>query len=379
MSVFEIYQRDGGAKFMRPIHNRAEYLSSRNTDHQRQTLKTVRAGDEKRKTDLTQMNYSCLPNPDGSLKGSKTASKSVGMDIDFKAPKELSAEEQQAWLQTRMAGVPGLVLSKKDELGLQMLERSATKGYHLVFRRREDLSQEENLRWASELLGVKYDDKAKDITRVFFTTTADENELLFLDDEIFDATPAEQGDTQGSGTSVTSETSHLGQTPCVAYDAEATYNGMLFKDIIGKYWELFNDGKMPTDGDRNSLTFELALTLRNICGFSLERLMQVIPNYWTNPDGTCSQEDLTEWCKTIENALKEPRKGMPYRLKQVLQALKSTAGVKACGGTLTSPPPMPKKLPPLVKLLTKNVPWFYKPAVASAIFPALSASYPFAP
>ena len=373
MSVFEIYQRDGGAKFMRPIHNRAEYLSSRNTDHQRQTLKTVRAGDEKRKTDLTQMNYSCLPNPDGSLKGSKTASKSVGMDIDFKAPKELSAEDQQAWLQTRMAGVPELVLSKKDELGLQMLERSATKGYHLVFRRREDLSQEENLRWASELLGVKYDDKAKDITRVFFTTTADENELLFLDDEIFDATPAEQGDTQGSGTSVTSETSHLCQTPCVTHDPEATYNGMLFKDIIGKYWELFNDGKMPTDGDRNSLTFELALTLRNICGFSLERLMQVIPNYWTNPDGTCSQEDLTEWCKTIENALKEPRKGMPYRLKQVLQALKSTAGVKACGGTLTSPPPMPKKLPPLVKLLTKNVPWFYKPAVASAIFPALGA------
>ena len=358
---------------MRPVLNREDYLALRNGGEQQAVLKAVRSGYEQRKHDLVQMNYSCLPNPDGSLKGSKTASRSVGMDIDFKAPKELSAEEQQAWLQTRMAGVPELVLSKKDELGLQMLERSATKGYHLVFRRHEDLSQEENLRWASELLGVKYDDKAKDITRVFFTTTADENELLFLDDEIFDATPAEQGDTQGSGTSVTSETSHLCQTPCVAYDAEARYNGMLFKDIIGKYWELFNDGKVPTDGDRNSLTFELTVTLRHICGFSLERLMQVIPNYWTNPDGTCSQEDLVEWRKTIENALKEPRKGMPYRLKQVLQALKSTAGVKACGGTLTSPPPMPKKLPPLVKLLTKNVPWFYKPAVASAIFPALGA------
>jgi hypothetical protein len=62
---------------------------------------------------------------------------------------------------------------------------------------------------------------------------------------------------------------------------------------------------------------------------------------------------------------------MPYRLKQVLQALKSQQGVKACGGTLTTPPPMPKKLPPLIKLLTKNVPWFYKPAVANAVFPAL--------
>ena len=363
MSVFEIYQKDGGAKFMRPILTREEYLSSRNTDMQRQTLKSVREGEEKRKADLTQMNYSCLPNPDGSLKGSKTASRSVGMDIDFKAPKELSADEQRAWLAKQMAGVPELVLSKRQELGLQMLERSATKGYHLVFRRREDLSQEENLHWASELLGVKFDDKAKDITRVFFTTTADDDELLFLDDAIFDATPAEKD-----------------QSPCVAalqccssitYDPEAKYNGVLFKDIIAKYWELFNDGKAPVDGDRNVLTFELAVTIRSICGYSLEKLLTVVPNYWAKPDGTCSQEDLAEWRKTIENALKEPKKGMSYRLKQVLQALKSQAGVKACGGTLTSPPPMPKKLPPLIKLLTKNVPWFYKPAVANAVFPAL--------
>ena len=80
---------------------------------------------------------------------------------------------------------------------------------------------------------------------------------------------------------------------------------------------------------------------------------------------------MAEYRKTIENALKEPRRGMPYRLRQVLQALKSQAGVKACGGTLTTPPPMPKRLPPLIKLLTKNVPWFYKPAVANAVFPAL--------
>ena len=368
MSVFEIYKKDGGAKFMRPIHNREEFLSSRNTDKQRQTLKIVREQDASQKNQLTQMNYSCLPNPDGSLKGSKTASKSVGMDIDFKAPKGLSAEEQQVWLAKQMAGVPELVMSKKQELGLQMLERSATKGYHLVFRRREDLSQEENLRWASELLGVEFDDKAKDITRVFFTTTADENELLYLDDEIFDASPAEQGDTQRTAPLVVSGGA---ERPCVTYDPEAKYNGVLFKDIVAKYWELFNDGKKPVDGDRNSLTFELAVTIRNICGFSLEKLMQVIPNYWAKPDGTCSQEDFAEWRKTIENALKEPRKGMPYRLKQVLQALKSQAGVKACGGTLTTPPPMPKKLPPLIKLLTKNVPWFYKPAVANAVFPAL--------
>ena len=379
MSVFEIYKGDGGAKFMRPIHNREEYLSSRNTDKQRQTLKTVREQDTTKKNQLTQMNYSCLPNPDGSLKGSKTASKSVGMDIDFKAPKELSAEEAAKWLAKQMAGVPELVLSKKEELGLQMLERSATKGYHLVFRRHEDLSQEENLRWASELLGVEFDDKAKDITRVFFTTTADDDELLFLDDEIFDATPAVTPLQCYSSQETVPQTSNISLQTSVAYDPEARYNGVLFKDIIAKYWELYNDGKEPVEGDRNALTFELAVTIRSICDYSLEKLLTVVPNYWKpTPDPSraggevkCSAEDLAEWRKTLENALKEPRKGMPYRLKQVLQALKSQAGVKACGGTLTTPPPMPKKLPPLIRLLTKNVPWFYKPAVANAVFPAL--------
>ena len=352
---------------MRPIHNREEYLRSRNTDRQRQTLKTVREKDATKKSLLTQMNYSCLPNADGSLKGSKSVSRSVGMDIDFKAPDGLSAEEQEVWMKERMAGVPGLVLAKRDELGLLMLERSATKGYHLVFRRREDLTQEGNLRWASQLLGVEFDERAKDITRVFFTTTADAEELLFLDDEIFDATPARLIEEAEDVTPAAS----VADAHTIVHDPDAKYNGMLFSDIIRKYWELFNDGKVPVDGDRNALTFELAATLRSICGYSLEKMLTVIPNYWMNERGECSQEDWAEWHKTIENALKEPRKGMPYRLKQVLQAMKTQAGVKACGGTLTSPPPMPKKLPPLIKLLTKNVPWFYKPAVASAVFPAL--------
>ena len=364
MSVFEIYIGNGGAKFMRPIHNREEYLSRRNTDWQRQTLKTAREQDATKKHLLVQMNYSCLPNPDGSLKGSKTASKSVGMDIDFKAPKELSAEEQQTWLAEQMAGVPELVMSKRDELGLLMLERSATKGYHLVFRRREDLSQEDNLLWASQLLGVKYDDKAKDITRVFFTTTGDADELLFLDDEIFNPQPSSNPLPSSDPLPTSPTGGDVAVLQCCSSQQDS-YNSVPFKDIIAKYWDLFNDGKEPVEGDRNVLTFELAVTIRSICGYSLEKMLAVIPNYW--------KTDTDEWRKTIENALKEPRKGMPYRLKQVLQALKSQAGVKACGGTLNTPPPMPKKLPPLLKLLTKNAPWFYKPAVASAVFPALGA------
>ena len=392
MSVHIVYKQNG-VKMMRPVPNREEYLSLRNGGFQKENVARIRKGDGALKASLVQMNYSCLPNDDGTLKGSKRMSSTVGMDIDFKAPAELSAEEQQAWLSERMEKVPEMVLAKKDVLGLQMLERSATKGYHLVFRRRPELSQEENLKWASELLGVKFDAQAKDITRVFFTTT--EAELIYLDDAIFEVVAASQCcSSNQTNTNLTNLTNREGITntdltdktdkkdscnscnscseknpsnpsnPCSAfYDPEARYNGVLFKDIIAKYWELFNDGKEPVEGDRNALTFELAVTLRSICGFSLEKMLTIIPNYWG--------DNGEEWRKTLENALKEPRKGMPYRLKQVLQAVKSQQAVKACGGTLTTPPAMPKKLPPLIRLLTKNVPWFYKPAVANAVFPAL--------
>ena len=366
MSVHNIFYKDG-VKMMRPVHTREEYLALRNSSEQRQTVAAIRSGNEALKHRLVQMNYSCLPNDDGTLKGSQRMSTTVGMDIDH-----LSAEE--------MPKVRERILEKKDELGLLMLEESARGGgYHLVFARRPELSQEENLRWASTLISVAYDSGAKDITRVFFTTSAEQ--LIFLDDSIFEQLPASERCDKGQGpvtscdrcqspvTPVRNNEALMADrnlSPVRSLAAEKDYNGTPYSEIIAKYWELFNGGKEPVIGDRNALTFELAVTLRSICGYDLGQMMAVIPNYW-------GEEGADEYRKTLENALKEPRKGMSYRLKQVLQSLKSQAGVKACGGTMTTPPPMPKKLPPLIKLLTKNVPWYYKPAVASAVFPALGA------
>ncbi|MBO4672895.1 MAG: hypothetical protein J5616_00890 [Bacteroidaceae bacterium] len=187
MSVHYVYTKDG-AKYMRPILTRQEYLKLRNGGSQLSNVSRIRQGEERLKSDLVQMNYSCLPNEDGTLKGSKHMSTTVGMDIDWTpSPLPHEGEEQMATRKEEwMRKVPELVQSKKKELGLMMLERSATKGYHLVFRRRPELTQEENLKWASDLLGVKFDKGAKDITRVFFTTTASEEDLLYLDDEIFE-------------------------------------------------------------------------------------------------------------------------------------------------------------------------------------------------
>ena len=341
---------------MRPVTTRAEYMALRGSNEQQQLMAAIRSGNETLKHRLVQMNYSCLPNADGTLRGSTRMSNTVGMDIDH-----LSAEE--------MPAVRDRILDKKDELGLGMLEESARGcGYHLVFTRRPHMSQVENLQWAAQLLGVDYDAQAKDITRVFFTTGT--KQLIYLDDAIFELPSSESCDKgQGPVTFCDRYQSPVTNNPCQDKD----YNGMAYSDIIAKYWELFNGGKLPVVGDRNALTFELAVTLRSICGYSLEGLQAIVPNYWAAPDGTCTDADRTEYLHTLENALKEPRRGMPLRLKQVLQALKEQQGVKACGGTVSTPPPMPKRLPPLIKLLTRNVPWYYKPAVASAVFPALGA------
>ena len=515
MSCYVIFY-ENGAKMMRPVLTAAEYRNLRNSNYQKRLVAGIRKGDAKQKMRLLQMNYSCMPSntaagntaagnaaagnaaagntaagnaaagnaPTGNattpslqkapLKGCKSPSMSVGMDVDFD-PSAPDYEEM-------MEKAPEMVLSKKDELGLLMLERSARKGYHLVFRRHfmDGLAegkilenQEINLKWASELLGVKFDEAAKDITRVFFSTTASEEDLLFLDDALFEQTApnienlaasrsstngnsasgsstngsaasgssASGSSTNGSSTngSSTNGSSTNGsaaggsstngsaaggsstngsaaggsaagkenpsnsaeasqksanaqqastqqasnaqnpadalqasntqqasnaQNPANASNISPLYNGISYSEIISKYWELYNFGKLPTMGDRNVKTFELAVTLRAICNYSLPQLEAVIPRYDNFPE--------QEWRTTLESALKEPRKGMPYRLRQVLLAIQSDSKIAATGGSRDVPPAMPQKLPKLLKLLSSKVPQMYKPAVCEAIFPALA-------
>ena len=280
---------------MRPVPTREEYLALRNGGEQQSIIKAVRSGDDSRKSRLVQMNYSCLPNDDGTLKGSTRMSTTVGMDIDH-----ISREQMQPVMMR--------ILSKKDELGLLLLEKSARgAGYHLVFKRKPELSQEENLRWASELLGVEFDKGAKDITRVFFTTTNED--LLFLDDGIFSLSPSP---LQKERESKSAEPQSAAEPPFLLEGdgGRLLYNGIPYSDIIRKWWELYNEGKEPVRTNRDVLTFELAVNLRHICGFDRELMDAVIPCY----DGFSETQKM----KCIDSALAEKRTQMPKRLKDVL-------------------------------------------------------------
>ena len=303
---------------MMPVLTKEEYLAYRNGGEQRERVKRIRGGEESLKHKLVQMNYSCLPNEDGTLKGSTRMSNTVGMDIDWTpSPLPREGEEQLAarkeeWLQK----VPELVLSKKDELGLMMLEKSATKGYHLVFRRRPELSQEENLRWASDLLGVKFDENAKDITRVFFTTTA--SELLYLDDEIFQI--REQGaGSKGQEDSATNGVDTLNsqlstKLPLAPTEAPPTeelcFRGIKYSEIIRDYWN--RTGGEPQEGERNVKLHKLAVNLRAICDNKKEVLMQVMPRYGLSE---------TEMATIIDSACKEPPKGISKVIQAILDTL----------------------------------------------------------
>ena len=321
---------DKGRKMMRPISTREEYLALRNSATQIGTVAKIRvpqAGTDvdKLKRSLLQFNYSCLPNEDGSLKGATRVGNSVGMDIDH-----IPAEEMKPLIER--------ILSNKEELGLLLLEKSARgEGFHAAFKRHLGMSNEENLRWASDLLEVEYDKGAKDITRVFFATTASAEDLLFLDNSIFDNNEAENGEqivlpltkeakaeteTQGSEAECKAvaekkseaESNSKFESKAESDASEKDYMGIPYDRIIRKWWELYNEGKEPVKSNRDVLTFELAVNLRHICGYDRNLMAQVIPCY----DGFPVEQKM----KCIDSALAEKRTQMPKRLRDVLDAVR---------------------------------------------------------
>ena len=381
MSCFYI-QYVQGQKILRPVRSKEEYLKLRDSDRQKWLVSEIRRGLKdgsmskeeiaKLKRQLLQFNYSCIPGEDGHLKGVKTPSMTFGMDIDFD-PEDPDYEK-------KMAEVPQRVMEKKDEIKPKMLERSPGKGYHLVCMRtildgiaegRILENQEMNLKRVSEILQIPFDQNARDCTRIFYATTASEEDLIFLDEGLFEAEKAE-----GISVAKQPETGITNKPEPAASDL--SYQGIPYSAIIKKYWDMFYDGKEPCMGDRNVRTFEICMLLRSICDYSQEILEAVIPRYDGFP--------VDEWRRTIDSALKEPRKGMPYKLKQVLDALRQEkklqlmANGKTTGGTVTNingqlsvMPERPKRMPKFLNLVSSKVDPYYKAMVEESIWPGVCA------
>ena len=379
MAVNLIYIK-GGRKMMRPVLTKEEYMSLRDSEENRRADKWH----------MVQMNYSlvCSDSPeeeragsDFPLKGCKTQSSTVGMDVDFN-PDDADYEK-------KMADVPNRILEKKDELGLLMLERSATKGFHIVFRRHPELSQEENLRWASELLGVEYDKGAKDITRVFFTP-ATEN-ILFIDEEIFERKETPQppkGEHVDRHETVREESTASYEQKSVSAELPLGGQGGIAKESNLRAFDLCVEnaglkvGEMDVCGEHNwhsNLMAVLSVGLPKL--MSKDQLLAVVreklPNY-----------SQTEDCKKLiayfyDNYVAD--KGfMSTTLREINAKAQMPTSVshkeeeedEAAMKELTeawTPPVVPKKIPGLMELLVSNYDPRFRNMLLLSALPVLSA------
>jgi hypothetical protein len=336
---------ENGHKVARSITSEEEYKQLRGSNEQKANLRLARAGNDAAKRRLVQFNYSGHY-PQGVVKGMKLPSGAFGFDMD----------EPEAF-----AKAAKLLLKEPDKYGLLMLERSARQGGHAVFEREKGKTVLENQVRIATMLKCEMDTSAHDINRVYFTTTSDDEDLLFLSPRLFkdaydEAAVAAEGkvleererygkeelpegahkankhfmpwkeefkkDSQGSFKSQELENSRISSSaasspagssasPSASQD---NYLGIPYGEIIKKWWQMYNDGQEPMRSNRNTLTFELAVNLRHICGFDGNLMAQIIPCY----DGFSEQEKMA----CIKSALGEKLTQMPKRLKDVLAALR---------------------------------------------------------
>lgn len=351
---------ENGHKVARSITSEEEYKQLRGSNEQKANLRLARAGNDAAKRRLVQFNYSGHY-PQGVVKGMKLPSGAFGFDMD----------EPEAF-----AKAAKLLLKEPEKFGLLMLERSARQGGHAVFEREKGKTVLENQVRIATMLKCEMDTSAHDINRVYFTTTSDDEDLLFLSPRLFkdeydEAAVAAEGkvleererygkeelpegahkankhyepwkeiqNSQGalkrqefknsqktsqgilkgqelensriSSSVNSSSAASSASTPSVSQD---NYLGIPYGEIIRKWWQLYNDGQEPMRSNRNTLTFELAVNLRHICGFDRNLLAQIIPCY----DGFPEQEKMA----CINSALNEKITQMPKRLKDVLAALR---------------------------------------------------------
>ena len=125
-------------------------------------------------------------------------------------------------------------------------------------------------------------------------------------------------------------------------------------------------GGAPEPGMRSNFIFCMACHLRHVCDDNAEWIAAIMPTYGQEHD---------KWLGDIRQACNRNQKPEMSRIMQkTLEACKMDMLVEMGAQECSMPPAMPKRLPPLIRLLTSRTPDIYKPAVAHAVFPAL-ASY----
>ena len=319
----------GGPKHCRPIKSLEDLINVCNTPENIQNWNLYRqTGEDKYKQGLVQVNYNCQVPEGGLLKGIKTVSPFFFYDIDCRDREECRRIISQ-------------LLNMKDELGLVEVSESASYGVHAVARREPGKTILECQVKMSMLTHTEMDTNNKENNRVVYHGPVDAETTPLLDEALItdslSTTEAEEEylhlkerEAQGleevppeakkankhyrpwemQQPDQPSDTAPQPSSDSPQPSSDLSYNGLPYKDIIAKWWEMYNEGKEPMKNNRDVLTFELAVNLRHICGFDRNLMDSVIPCY--------DQFPQSQKMKCIDSALAERRTQMPKRLRDVL-------------------------------------------------------------
>ena len=287
--------------------------------------------------------------------------------------------------------------ARKEELGILLAHISPSlEGLRLVFLIPQGKSLAEAQAWMAHQLGdAQYDACVKDYARCSFAVTREyvlflDADALFADNNfrhglhglhgthpLLNEADAHLDDAELCPESVSSQQPKATETPgqeipchpCHPCQKEENihypsfYEEIPYEVLVETLEEQM--GGRPEHGSRNNFIFSMACHLRYVCNDDAQWIAQVLPTYG---------EAKEKWMASIRSACNRSQtKTMPRIMKRTLAICKEQMQNEAQETDINTPPPMPKRLPPLIKLLVSRTPKIYQPAVAHAVFPALGA------
>ena len=386
-----------GKKFAYLVKNREDFLALRNTKENLDNLAKARKGDEKAKAQLVQFAYNIGVLNSSALAGCKSVGSYFFHDVDCYDADQSAAMAQQ-------------ILAKKDEIGLMMLEKSASGGYHLVCKRQPGYTILENQVRISSILQIEMDTNVHDLQRVVYSTSGDENDLLYLDEELF-SEPMTVDECEAEYVRL-KERERKGeeQVPAGAKKARKHYKPWLeelgtnfanLRELINNATE---DKNKIRDNSCNScqknidervrFVMEAVLTAKRLeksdftdiggrhnavkiflsgANQLLSKveangaLAELMPEHWADANVQKCLSDFYAKYYNPERKLNKDEEAIFTKSRR----LGDDKEAEVSDRSAPIPPEMPAKLPKLIKLLTKNTPNQYKAAVAHAVFPSL--------
>ena len=399
--IYRITYDNKSRKLAHPVKNREELMALRDSKENLENLARARQGDEKAKADLLQLAYN-IGHVEGLIAGCKSQGSFFFHDVDC-----YDAEQSDAFKE--------LILSKKDVIGLMMLERSASGGWHLICKRTPGTTiLESQVRVATELQ-IEMDTNTKDLQRVVYSTSGSPEDLPYLDDALFEEpmtaeeceaeyqrlkerekkrqenVPKEakkankhyrpwEGEGDSCVPSVASGKAEYSTTLGMTKGADERTR-FIFRECMKE--EGVTDADLVDQGGRhNSVKMILSSCTQLLSKEeTLGMLKELMPNNWQD-------ENIQNLVNDFYTDYYNPSQRLTLFQKRVFRESRRLGGDTSLQNeselpvqnqselsklfASKMPPEIPKVLPKLVKAVTQHTPQRYKATVAQAMFPPLS-------